>query len=486
MKIRRYRSTRMTIAIIASAVSVVLIGACTKPAPPEAQGGASQPAAARGSGGQTGGQYGRRQSVIPVEVATVQVGLLSADRETAGVVSPVTQSQVAAQVAGVVQKLFHLSGDWVKTGDPIVQLDDSQLRLGVANADAALENAKINLAVGEDNANQANPKLSLQVQSAQSALDSAQKYYDSQKALYALGGISASQLDSASSQLTAAQANLEGAKTALDQNQKSGDWNIAQLKLAVTQAQNALQQARLNLQYASIRAPFSGQIAAINVQPGMYVGLNTSVLTLVSAAREIAFSVAPPDAPAVPVGTRLTFDFNGKDYPIRVSQAPSAPVSGVIPLVATAIGPFDLPFGAVGNVTYRVGVARGAMLPIAALATLENQNFVFLVENGKAVVQNVSIVGEAGITAVVDGLVDGSQVIVSPPPGMLQGSPVQIVTAGQSSVTSGAGTAAGAPPAAPAGARTRTKGGQSGGAGSLQGQGAPQGGTSTSSSAGKP
>ncbi|HTX74085.1 MAG TPA: HlyD family efflux transporter periplasmic adaptor subunit [Rectinemataceae bacterium] len=498
MNARMNSPARLALIVLASGMLVAAVGACSKqsgagPATAPAQGAAG----AQGGGGQyrggngqyQGGQGGRRQATVPVQATTVQVGLLSADRDTAGVVSPLTQSQVAAQVAGVVKNVAHLAGDWVQSGTLIVQLDDAQLKLSVANAQAALDNANINLSIGEDNANQANPKLALQVQSAQSALDSAQKNYDSQKALYALGGISASQLDSAASQLTAAQANLEGAKTALDQNQKSGDQTIAQLRLAVTQAENALQQAKLNLQYASIRAPFAGQIAAMNVQPGMYVGLNTPVFTLVSASRQIAFSVAPSDAPALPVGTKLTFEYGGKSYPIRVTQAPSAPINGVIPMVASALGPFNLPFGTIGNISYPVGVARGALVPIAALATLENQNYVFLVENGKAVIQNVSIIGEAGITAVVDGLAAGATVVVSPPPGLLQGTPVQVVVAqgaAQGAPGQSPGAAPGATPqATPAGARPGQPGarqgsaapGQPGATGTWSGTRSSQGGS---------
>ena len=210
------------------------------------------------------GAGGAKQAAIPVQAMTVTFGLLSTDRSTAGVIAPVTQSQVVAQVAGVVAKVPHSVGDWVKAGETVMQLDDAQLRLTLANAEAALENAKISLAVGKDSSSDANPKLSLQLDSAKAALDSATKNYEAQKALFDLGGISASQLDTASSQLATARANFEGAKSAVSQNAKSDDQTIAQLRLAVTVAQNQVDQAALNVRNASIRAPFAGQIAAIN------------------------------------------------------------------------------------------------------------------------------------------------------------------------------------------------------------------------------
>lgn len=411
----------IAIAAFAAVMLAALITAgCAKP-------GADTPASPKGSSAGQGGQGGPgkgKSSVIPVQAVTAQAGMLSVDRTTAGVVTATVQSQVAAQVAGVVLKVHHTAGDWVKSGDTVVQLDDAQLSLSLATAEAALENAKINLTIGQDNSSQANPKLALQVQSAQSAYDSAQKNYEAQKALYDLEGISASQLDTASSQLSAAQANLEGAKSSLSQNNSAGDQSLAQLKLAVKQAQNQLDQARLNLRNTTIRAPFAGQIAAVNMQPGMYAGLNTPVFTLVSAERRIAFNISPGDTGFLKAGTGIQFVYGGKTWPVRVSQAPSSPVSGVVPMVASGSG-IDFPYGSVGNIVYRVSLAQGVIVPIASLATLANQNYVFAVKDGLAVARNVTIIAEAGTSAAVDGIADGDVVIVSPPPGLIQGSPVR-------------------------------------------------------------
>jgi Multidrug resistance efflux pump len=394
---------------------------------PGGNGGQGSTGSQGGQGFSGGAGGGRRAAVVSVQAQTAIQGQLVADRDTAGVVSPSVQSQVAAQVAGTVLKVNRLAGDWVKAGDVIVQLDDSQLRLTEANAEASLENAKINLATNQDNTSQANPKLALQVKSAQAAYDSAKKYYDSQKALFDLGGISASQLDTASSQLATAQANLEGAKTALDQNAKADVQTLAQLKLSVTQAENQLSQARLNLQYAGIRAPFDGQIAAINVQPGMYVSLNTAVLSLVSGEKIIQFNIAPGDAPAIRVGLSLAFEYGGKSYPIRVRQEPSAPINGVVPIVASPVSSLSFPFGTVGNVSYQISVASGILLPLSSLGTLENKNFVYTIVDGKVAKKDVTVIGEAGITAAVVGLVVGDVVVVSPPPGLIAGVQVQTI-----------------------------------------------------------
>ena len=374
-------------------------------------------------GGQTGT---RRSAIVTVQAITADQGQLIEVSNTAGVVSPLIQSLVAAKIAGTVLTVPKLTGDWVQAGDTVIQLDDSQLNLTLANAQASMENAQINLTVALENTSLANPRLVLQLQSAQKALASAQKNSDSQKALFALGGISASQLYTAESQLATAKANVEVAKTASNQNKKADKQAIAQLRLSLKQAENQVSQAQLNLQNASISAPFAGQLAAINVQPGMYVGLNTVVFNLVSSEKVISMNIAPSDSRAMSEGTSLSFEYAGQSYPIFVKRAPSAPINGIVPIVAT-MEEIPFPYGTVGNVKYRIPLASGIIIPLSSLQILENSNFVFTIVDGSATKKNVTVLAEAGIAAVVNGLAAGDIVVISPPPGFLPGTQVQVV-----------------------------------------------------------
>jgi multidrug resistance efflux pump len=422
--------------VTTAAVVLALAGCSAKPVDPAGQAGAAPgaapvaaPAAGRsgppqGQAGQTGG---RRFATIPVQAVTVQSGTLITDNETAGTVVAVTQSPVAAQVAGIVAQVLRNPGDWVKQGATVVQLDDAALKLAVKNAEAALENAKINLAVGQQTSTESGPKLSNQLESAKTLLSAAQKNYDSQKKLYDLGGISSSQLDSAQSQLQQAQANVQSAQLALDQNQQAGSQTLAQLQLAVDQASVQLQIAQLSLQNARITAPFDGQVAAINVTPGSYVSLNTSVFVLVSTGKQINFTVPPSDAPDLKAGDTVQFTYAGHAYPVRILQSPSAPINGVVPVVAELPKAVPASYGAVGTIGYKLKVATGSLIPIAALVTRADQNLVYAIVDGKAVEQPITMVADAGTTAVVKGIEAGTQIIVSPPPGLLAGSTVQAV-----------------------------------------------------------
>lgn len=398
----------------------------------EANPAASPAAGAPGQPPPAGGPA-RRQAAVTVQTIAAVAGSLSLGRNSSGVVTAAVQSQVAALVAGIVHKVGHRSGDWVAAGEVVVQLDDSQLRIALANSQAALDTARINLQTVQDSTAQNNQKLSLQVQSAQASRDSAKKFYDSQKALFDLGGISASTLDTAGAALATAEAALETAKIALDQNQRgvatTANQNVGSLKVAVVTAQNNLQQSELNLRNAAIKAPFAGQISAINVTQGMYVGLNTAVFVLVSADRQVNFSISPQDAPALPLGARLDFSWGGRSYPLTIRQAPSAPVNGVVPMVAGGPGLSSLSYGLVGDLSYTLSLAVGILVPMNSIDTTDNHNYVYIVEGGKVAQREIKVVAESGAVAAVGGIGPGSLVVVSPPPGLVPGVAVQTIPA---------------------------------------------------------
>jgi len=364
-------------------------------------------------------------AVIAVQAVPVQTGALVVEHQTSGTVKPVMQSQVVGQLSGVVSRVVHKAGDWVDKGDTVIQLDDSELKLSVKTAQASLDDARINLSTAQDTTRQANPRLDLQVRSAESALSAAQTSYDSKKTLFALGGATSTDVDRAKSDLELAQANLEAARTALDQNQKADVQNIAQLKLAVDQADFALQQAQLNLQHASIRAPYAGRLVAVNVMPGELVSQTAAAFILASREQEVDFDVPPGDAASLPVGARVKFTLNGSDYRLAVSQAPDVPLNGVVPMVAAVPAALSLSFGVIGTVSYSLALAHGTIIATGSLQTNENQNFVYVVEGGRAVVRRITVLAESGSSAAVTGVDAGSVVVLNPPPGLLDGSIVK-------------------------------------------------------------
>lgn len=402
-------------------------------------GGSGQAASAsQKSGGKSSAQTGRSTgAVIAVQTATSQSGTLVAQRQTAGTVQPVTSSQVASQAAGVVSQVLANVGDSVKAGQAVIQLDDSQLRIAVQNAQLALQNARINLTTQTNATHDATQKLQQQLQAAQTSLSTAENSYASAQKVYALGGLSNNDLNNAKAALDTARANYSAAQTALAQNARAGNESLAQLQVAVSQAQNQLQNAQINLANATLRAPFAGQIAAINVTMGEAVGTNSQPFTLVSPERQVAFNVPPTDAASITPGQVLSFNTVSQSFQVKVNQRAATPINQNVPLTARILGNTLPPAGTVGTLSYSVRLAQGTLIPIAALQNDGVNNYVFVVEGGKAKIQNITVLAQAASSAAVSGVMAGQAVILNPPPGLLDGSSVTQTSSQTPSSTQG-------------------------------------------------
>lgn len=398
-------------------VAVLFLAGCqpsapATPASPSAAAPAGAPGAAPGAGtGQAG--TGRRSAVVTVQAQVAKFGPLRTQNATAGTVVADVQSSVASQIAGTVTTLVRKAGDWVKAGDSVIRLDDTQLQLALKIAQANLNTAKLNAGVTTDGKFGDNSKSKLQLQAAQ-------KTYESDLALSKLGGI-------ADSDLETAQANLEAAKIA-----------VAQDPITVTTAELQVQQAQLNLSWATVRAPFAGQIVSINVQPGEYVATNTTAFVIVSQTKDVDFSVPPADVNGLTHGAKITFTQDGKTNPLALIGVPSAPVNGLVPLQGALPAGYPGAYGTVGSVAYGQVLATGVIIPVPAIQTLENSTYVFIVKDNKAVRKDVVILADSGTDAAVTGLEDGDITVINPPPGLLSGATVRVLQAG-------ANPAAGAP-----------------------------------------
>lgn len=366
------------------------------------------------------------EAAAEVELARVEQGPLTAERQAPGVVVATT-SRIPAQVGGVVAQVLKPAGSRVARGETVVLLDRTPFELALTNARTALAQAEITLRSQTRAVAEAQTRLESQLQAAQAAYRAAQSTYEATRRAFELGGASRAELENAQSALAQAQANLEAARAALAQNERAGEETLAQLRLQVEAARVQVAQAERNLALSAVRAPFAGEVVSVGVNPGEYLGAGAVAFTLAAQERWVQFSLSPADAAGLSPGTTLTFVTEGKTYPLRVEQNPKAPSGGQVTLLArfSQEAP-DLPLGTTGMVRYRLTLARGLLLPVTALSVEGNATYVFQVEGGVGRQREVTVLAQSGDLAAVEGeLAPGAQVVLNPPPGLLDGSRVR-------------------------------------------------------------
>src|SRR5690606_18766204 len=136
-----------------------------------------------------------------VVLATVEEGVLEQGVRLSGQVKGNTQVDVLPKLSGKVEQIAVNVGDAVKKGDLLVQLDDSDIRSQVAQAEAGVAAARAALEMAREQAqtqilNTANAyaqakrgveQAEVQLNTAKTALENAKADYERVRQLYEAG-----------------------------------------------------------------------------------------------------------------------------------------------------------------------------------------------------------------------------------------------------------------------------------------------------------
>jgi membrane fusion protein (multidrug efflux system) len=214
-------------------------------------------------------------------------------------------AQVTPLVAAAVVDVPVVNTQYVRKGDVLLRLDDSDAKLAVEKAEAAYLKARRQYAqssatsgslAAQVGARQADiGQAHAQLVAAQSAVAKAKADLDRREHLAGDGFVSREELTTYRNAYVSAQANLGEAEAAIvqaDANKGAAQQSYAanQALIAgssidtnpdVAAAKAALDQARLDLSRTVIRAPIDGVVTNRQVQVGQRVAAGNSVMTIV-------------------------------------------------------------------------------------------------------------------------------------------------------------------------------------------------------------
>lgn len=310
-----------------------------------------------------------------------------------------------SRVDGYVAKIHVDKGDVVKANQLLVEIDHTDYQHAVNQAKANLAAAKAK--VTQQEAAVRNTVLTL----------------DRMRALIKDQFVSQQDLDNA-------QVNFDGATAALES-----------LRAQVKQMEVALAQAETNLTYSYIRSPFAGYVAERNLDPGAYVTSATASTSTNSRGMlslhdidtvRILIEVVEKDIPLVKIGQ--TAEVRAEAYPDRVFEGTvTRIVQALNRATRTMTVEIDLPNkdrqlkgGMFARVETLVGTHPNAIqIPIDAVSRLEDAQYVYVVQDGKAHRVAVEIgARDDNRVEITKGLDGGEQVIVSGKDLVHDGTPV--------------------------------------------------------------
>ncbi len=243
------------------------------------------------------GRSRARSPQVNLDALTVVVDRadITAQINATGTVRPVQTVNLSPKVAGRLIELYVEQGDRVVAGQVIAQMDDTEARSRLGQAQAAVDRARADLLkletgsrpedIAEGKARVA--RAQAEVTSAQARLDLAKARLARNQMLTEEGVIERDRLDgfiqearTAEADLARTQAALTEARRGLDRLQNgSRVEDIAQGRASVKEAIANLSLIQTQLSDTQIRAPFAGFISQKYAEPGAFVTPTTSAST---------------------------------------------------------------------------------------------------------------------------------------------------------------------------------------------------------------
>ena len=322
---------------------------------------------------------------MPVQVQIVKSMTIPDTAEYLSVLKSRHSANINPQVEGQITKIFVKSGDRVKAGQPLLQIDPLKQQATVSGQEAARA------------AQEANVQL-------------AKVSYERAKRLSEAGVISKAEYDSAQSTYDAA---------------------VAQLKSLEEQVNTQ----KVELHYYGVSSPMDGIVGDIPVHVGDRVGVTTLLTTVDEPGALEAYIYVPVDrSRSLKVGLPVKLlnevgELLGNTTITFVSPQVDPETQTVLAKAAVPNSQTRLRISQQARVQVTWGRREGATIPFLNVTRINGQYFVFVVENsGKGAVarQKLVKIGDnvGNDVEVLEGIKPGDHLIVSGTQFLQDGAPV--------------------------------------------------------------
>jgi RND family efflux transporter MFP subunit len=327
-------------------------------------------------GGNASAQAPQRPRAVSVELAKVERKPVPVDVDAIGMVTPISSVALKSRLETTIVAVHFEDGAKVNEGDLLFTLDARQI-------DAQIEQAEGTLA--KDQAQ------------LEGALRDLRRYTD----LVAKGATT--------------QVNLDNAKTQSDT-----------LTATIKADQAVLDNYKVQKSYTLIRAPFAGRISAANVKIGNFVRpADTQPLAVINqmAPVYVTFTIPQRNLPDVRhalaaetanVEVIIPGDTRRANGVVTMIENTVDTTTGMATIRATIQNGDELLWpGTLVTAQMTLREEEAVVVPSAAVQVSQNGPFVYVVKDGKAVVQSVKVMRAANGESVISEGLQGGEVVVT-------------------------------------------------------------------------
>jgi RND family efflux transporter MFP subunit len=338
--------------------------------------------------GGAGAKDPARPRVIAVELAKAERKPVPVDVDSIGTVTPISSVALKSRLETTIVQVHFEDGAKVSEGDVLFTLDARQI-------DAQIEQAEGVLAKD------------------QAQLEGAQRDFRRYSDLVGKGATT--------------QVNLDNAKT-------QADILVGTIKAD----QSALDNLKVQKSFTIIRAPFSGRISAANVKIGNFVRpADTAPLAVINQMAPVYVTFAIPQRVLVDLreamaigGSRVVATIPGhqrsEDGKVAMVENTVDSTTGMVTVRGIMDNANEMLWpGILVNTKLVIRTEEAVTVPTASVQRSQSGNYVFIMKDGKAHVQAVSVSRTfQGISVVASGLSGGEDVIADGQLSLSEGTPV--------------------------------------------------------------
>ena len=340
-------------------------------------------------GGDVSAKGPQRARIVSVEIAKAEKKDVPVDVDSIGTVTPISSVALKSRVETTIVDVHFQDGARVKEGDLLFTLDARQIDAQIAQAEGNLARDR-------------------------SQLELAQRDHKRYTDLIAKGATT--------------QVSVDNAKTAMD---------TATATIQSNQAM--LDNLKVQKSYTLITAPISGRISAASVKVGNFVRpADTSALATINQMAPVYVTFAVPQRVLSELRDAMKDDLssvvaaipgNGKSETGKIAMVENSvdPTTGMVTVRGIMSNESELLWPGI-LVTTKLIVRReeAVIVPSVGVQRSQTGSFVFVVKDGKALVQPVTVSRTfQGNSVIESGLSGGEDIVVDGQLLLSNGSPVE-------------------------------------------------------------
>jgi len=367
------------------------------------------------------------ESLTPARQVRV---ILAAERETARLVSASGTLAAEEQIilgTKVIGRLGEISvdlGSRVRKGQAIARIDQSDYRLRVDQAEAALQQARVRLGLSPaGSSDKVDIEQTATVRQAAAVLKDAHLTHDRMVELWERKFIARAELDTAVSQLAVAEGRYQDAIE-----------EVRNRQAVMVQRRSELEIARQQLADTIITSPFDGAVSERQASVGQYLPAGAPIVTLVRTdPLRLRLAVPEREAGLLHIGQSvdLTVEGDPNKYQGRVARLSPAIAENNRTLMIEAEVPNrrgDLRPGSFAKADILVEAGqRIVTVPVDSIVTFAGIEKVLTIAKNSALEKRVHTGRRLdNQVEILDGISAGEPVIVQPG-NLVGGQPVQVV-----------------------------------------------------------